>query len=84
MVYEDVFSKHYCEKCKKIFSCPMDDFVAKGSHFTLLTKRLVLARLHEDLMSVKLIQRQMLRDFNVEIHPQTIYYWKNEKYLSKS
>jgi len=76
-ILQVTYSTHYCEKCNKHFNAPMEDLAAKGSMYSKQAYRLVMARLREDRLNVKLIQRQMSRDFNLKISDKTIYRWGN-------
>ncbi len=80
LLQEIIHSKHYCKNCNKFFNAPMDDLVVKGCCYSRRTHRLVMVRLLEDVLGVKVVRRQMSRDFYVEISDKTIYRWANERF----
>lgn len=74
-VVEVTYSKHYCERCRKHFSLPMDHLAPAHGRFTHRVRRTAVELVVSQALTLdKATQRMRLKYF-VHVPPTTLHDW---------
>lgn len=72
---EVTYSKHYCDKCRKHFSLPMDYIAAPSARFTNRVRRTAVDLVIKGGCSLETAMRRMRVNYFVHVPPTTLHDW---------
>jgi len=69
------YSKHYCLKCRKHFSLPMEHIALPSGRFTNRVRRTAVALVLKEAMTLEKATLRMRQKYHVHIPPTTLHDW---------
>jgi transposase len=69
------YSKHYCERCRKHFSQPMEHIAPPGSRYTTRARRTAVTMVVARAMTLEQTARRMRQKYFVSVPVTTIHDW---------
>ncbi len=69
------YSKHYCSKCRKHFSLPMEHIAQPSGRFTNRVRRTAVALVLKQAMTLEKATVRMRQKYHVHIPPTTLHDW---------
>jgi transposase len=74
-VLEVTYSKHYCEKCRKHFSLPMDHLAQPSGRFTNRVRRTAVDLVIKQALTLEKATQRMRQKYYVHVPPTTLHDW---------
>ena len=75
VVLEVTYSKHYCPKCRKHFSQPMEHIALPSGRFTNRVRRTALDLVLRRSMTLEKATHRMSQMYHVHVPPTTLHDW---------
>lgn len=74
-VVEVTYSKHYCERCRKHFSLPMDHLAPAYGRFTNRVRRTAVELVVSQALTLDKATQRMRQKYFVHVPPTTLHDW---------
>jgi len=74
-ILEVTYSKHYCTKCRKFFSLPMDHLAKPAGRFTNRAQRTAVDLVVKQSMTLQQASIRMRQKYFIEIPESTLHDW---------
>lgn len=74
-VLEVTYSKHYCERCQRHFSLPMDHLAPPSGRFTNRVRRTAVDLVLKQKMTLEKAAGTMMQKYHVHVPPTTLHEW---------
>ena len=74
-ILEVKYSKHYCVKCRRHFSQPMDHLAMPSVRFTNRVRRTAVDLVMKQAMTLEKATQRMRQKYHVHIPPTTLHDW---------
>ena len=74
-ILEVSYSKHYCEKCHKHFSLPMDHLALPSGRFTNRVRRTAVELVIKQALTLEKATQRMRLKYYVHVPPTTLHDW---------
>ncbi|MHA2022858.1 MAG: hypothetical protein ACTSWQ_04265 [Candidatus Thorarchaeota archaeon] len=78
------YSKHYCPKCRKYFSNPMDHIVSPSARFTNMVRRTAVDLVSKEQLTLEKACDVMWNKYHVHIPTTTLHDWVVAKMYSNN
>lgn len=72
---EVTYSKHYCARCEKHFSLPMDHLAQPSGRFTHRVRRTAVDLVIKQSLTLERTTIRMREKYNVHVPPTTLHDW---------
>lgn len=69
------YSKHYCVRCRRHFSLPMDHLAPPSGRFTNRVHRTAVGLVIKQCLTLKKASQRMRQKYHVHVPPTTIHDW---------
>lgn len=74
-ILEVTYSKHYCERCRRHFSLPMEHLAPAGGRFTHRVRRAAVAMVVAQALALDKAALRMRQKYFIRVSPSTLHDW---------
>ena len=75
VILEVIYSKHYCTKCRKHFSLPMEHLAQPSGRFTNRVRRTAMGMVLDLSMTLEKASQRMRQKYYVHVPATTLHEW---------